>query len=371
VAKMGPVPSGCRPKWPQTALLVTHLDLPNYAPRALLGAIWAGNAATWQVFTGPSQMRRRVRGWFRQHSYSLFSSLGVLFKHKIGTLMTVLVLGIAMFLPLGLYITLSNLDGMNLRQDEWSAVTVFFKAGTAEDEVRRVAEELKGRLSPEAVVIISPAQGMADFREASGFGESLDMLEANPLPWVMQVSPQPGSTEEVEKRVDELTDFLHLVDSVEVTQFDYKWLQRLGRMMDLGKAAVTALILLFGLAVVVVVANTIRLDVASHAEEIEILALVGAGNGFVRQPFLYTGLWYGLMGGLLAVVLLGLTLLYLDRPLGLLLETYGTVFDLRGLDGHNTLWVMLGGGLLGWLGALISVQRYLRLLRVGGRLGHH
>ena len=283
--------------------------------------------------------------------------------------MTVLVLGIAMFLPLGLYITLANLEGMNLRQDEWSAVTVFFKSGTTQSEVKRVSDELEKRLRPEAVVIISPEEGMAEFREASGFGESLDMLEENPLPWVMQISPQPGSTEQVEERVAALTSFLQSVNSVEVTQFDYKWLQRLGRMMELGQAAVFVLIFLFGLAVVVVVANTIRLDVASHAEEIEILALVGAGNAFVRQPFLYTGLWYGLMGSLLAVILLGLTMLYLGRPLGLLLETYGTVFSLRGLGGSNTLWVLLGGGFLGWLGAWISVQRYLRRLRLGGRLG--
>jgi cell division transport system permease protein len=318
-----------------------------------------------------SQVRRRIRAWFRQHSYSLFSSLGVLFKHKVGTMMTVLVLGIAMFLPLGLYITLSNLDSMNLRQDEWSAVTVFFKPGSTEVEVKQVADEIDKRFHPEAVLMISPAQGMVDFRDASGFGESLEMLEENPLPWVLQVSPQPGSTEQVEELVEELTAFLGSVDSVELTQFDYKWLQRLGRMMELGRAAVTTLVLLFGLAVVVVVANTIRLDVASHAEEIEILALVGAGNGFVRQPFLYTGLWYGLMGGLIAVLLLGLTMLYLGRPLGLLLETYGTVFSLRGLDGYNTLWVLSGAGFLGWLGAWISVQRYLRLLRVGGRLGRH
>jgi len=315
------------------------------------------------------QMRRRNRAWLRRHSYSFFSSLGVLFRHRVGTLMTVLVLGIAMFLPLGLYITLTNLEGMNLRQDEWSAVTVFFKSGTTQAEAGQVADELKKRFQPEAVVMISPQEGMVDFREASGFGESLDMLEENPLPWVMQVSPQPGSTEEVEERVAELTAFLQSLDSVEVTQFDYKWLQRLGRMMELGTAAVTVLIFLFGLAVVVVVANTIRLDVASHAEQIEILALVGAGNAFVRQPFLYTGLWYGLMGSLLAVILLGLTMLYLGRPLGLLLETYGTVFSLRGLGAYNTMWVLLGGGFLGWLGAWISVQRYLRRLKVGGQLG--
>jgi cell division transport system permease protein len=318
-----------------------------------------------------SRIRRKIRAWLRRHSYSFFSSLGVLLKHKVGTLMTVLVLGIAMTLPLGLYITLTNLDGMNLRQDEWSAVTVFFKQGTKQGEVRRVANEIEKQHQPEAVVVISPAEGMVDFRKASGFGESLDMLEENPLPWVLQISPQQGSTDEVEERVAQLTAFLQSIDSVEVTQFDYKWLQRLGRMMDLGEAGVIVLVLLFGLAVVVVVANTIRLDVASHAEQIEILALVGAGNAFVRQPFLYTGLWYGLMGALLAVLLLGLIMLYLGRPLGLLLETYGTVATLQGLGSYKTLWVLACGGLLGWLGALIAVQRHLRLLQIGGRLGRH
>jgi len=321
------------------------------------------------VETWARQIRRKNRAWLRRHSYSFFSSLGVLVHHKIGTLMTVLVLGIAMFLPLGLYITLANLEGMNLRQDEWSAITVFFKPGTTGQEVSRVADELDLRLNPASVVVISPDEGMRDFRDASGFGKSLDMLEENPLPWVLQVSPKRGPTEQVEARIGELTGFLQSFDSIEVTQFDYKWLQRLGRMVELGKAAVTVLTLLFGLAVVVVVANTIRLDVASHSEEIEILALVGAGNAFVRQPFLYTGLWYGLMGSLLAVLLLGLTMLYLGRPLGLLLETYGTVSHLRGLGGYDSLWVLLSGGFLGWLGAWISVQRYLRLLKVGGRLG--
>lgn len=318
---------------------------------------------------GTNPLRRRARAWLRRHSYSFFSSLGVLLNHKIGTLMTVLVLGIAMFLPLGLYVTLGNLQGLNLRQDEWSAVTAYFKSGTKGEEVERVAKELEERLEPASVVIISPSEGMADFRAASGFGNSLDMLEENPLPWVLQVSPGQGSTEEVERRIRDLTGFLQSVGSIEVTEFDYKWLQRLGRMMELGQAAVTVLTLLFGLAVIVVVANTIRLDVASRSEEIEILALVGAGNAFVRQPFLYTGLWYGLMGALLAVVLLALTMLYLSRPLGLLLETYGTMYSLRGLDVGNTLWVLSSGGFLGWLGAWIAVQRYLRLLRVGGRLG--
>lgn len=317
------------------------------------------------------QIQRRNRAWLRRHSYSFFSSLGVLLQHKIGTLMTVLVLGIAMFLPLGLYATLANLDGMNLHQNEWNAVTVFFKPGTQQAEVQRVAAAVEQKMQPESIISISPEQGLIDFREASGFGGSLDMLDENPLPWVMQINPAPGSTSEVASSVAELTDYLQAIDSVELTQFDYKWLQRLGHIIDLGKTAVGFLILLFGIAVVVVVANTIRLDVASHADQIEILALVGAGNAFIRQPFLYSGLWYGLMGGVLAVVLLYTGIILMSGPLGLLLETYGTLFVLRGPGILDNLSIILTGGLLGWMGAWISVQRYLRLLKVGGRLGRH
>lgn len=317
------------------------------------------------------QFRRRNRAWLRRHSYSFFSSLGVLLQHKIGTLMTVLVLGIAMFLPLGLYAALSNLDGMNLHQDEWNAVTVFFKPGTRQAEVQRVAEAVEEKMQPESIVTVSPEQGLSDFREASGFGPSLDMLDENPLPWVMQISPSAGSTSDVERSVTDLSDYLNAIDSVELTQFDYKWLQRLGHMIDLGQTIVGFLMLLFGVAVVVVVANTIRLDVASHSDQIEILALVGAGNAFIRQPFLYSGLWYGLMGGVLAVILLYAGMMLLSGPLGLLLETYGTTFEVNGPGFSRNMYIILTGGLLGWMGAWISVQRYLRLLKVGGRLGRH
>lgn len=285
--------------------------------------------------------------------------------------MTVLVLGIAMFLPLGLYVTLTNLESINLRQDEWNVVTVYFQTGTEQADVEQLTKTINEQFQPQSVVLISPEQGMTEFRQASGFAESLEILEENPLPWVMQVGPQNGLTGQPEGRVNELTAFLQTIDSIELVQFDHKWLQRLGRMMELGSAAVNMLILLFGLAVMVVVANTIRLDVASRVEEIEILALVGASNAFVRQPFLYTGFWYGLGGAILAVLLLGLSMLYLDQPLALLLETYGTEFNLRGLGAGNTSWVLASGGMLGWLGALISVQRYLRALKVGGRLGRH
>ncbi len=135
--------------------------------------------------------------------------------------------------------------------------------------------------------------------------------------------------------------------AVESVQADFKWLQRLAGLLALGDAFVTVLTVLFSLAVVVVVANTIRLDVANRAHEIEVLHLVGASDGFVRQPFLYLGFWYGLLGALLALLLLSLCMVYLAQPLEALLDAYGNAFDVRGLGARGGLLVLLAGGALG------------------------
>ena len=140
-------------------------------------------------------------------------------------------------------------------------------------------------------------------------------------------------------------------------------------MLELGNALISVLTIMFSLAVVVVVANTIRMDVANRAEEIQVLSLVGAGNGFIRQPFLYSGLWYGLLGALLALLLFNLCLYYLRQPLELLLDAYGNVFVVQNLGGKGVILMLFAGGLLGFCGAWVSVQRYLREIREGGTLG--
>jgi cell division transport system permease protein len=319
------------------------------------------------------RFRRRIRAWGRRHSYSLFSSLGTRLYHRLGTMMTVAVLGIAILLPLGLFVTLQNLDRFDLPQEEWNAITVFFPADTSVTEIQGLAAELESRPDVASVVLVSPEQGMAEFKTTSGFGRSLEVLEQNPLPWVMVVRPATpegkSDTAGLELGVRELTSYLESRPQVESVQFDYKWLQRLARLLALGRAVVLVLSLLFGLAVVVLVANTIRLDVAARAEEIEVLAMVGASNAFIRQPFLYAGFWYGLMGGALALGMLHGALLYLGQPLQRLLDTYGQAFELYRLGWLQGIWLLLAGGLLGWLGAWLSVQRYLRLLAVGGMLG--
>ena len=313
-------------------------------------------------------LRRRLRAWSRRQLYSFFSSLGTLLGHRLATTMTVLVLGIAMALPLGLYLAVSNLNGLDLQQDEWGAITVFLHMDISENEAAGLARMIDDRPDASAETV-SPRQGMDEFRQASGFGPVLDLFDENPLPWVLLVTPQPQDTEELGMVVATLDAWLQTQDAVDIVQVDHKWLQRLAGLLELGEALVTVLSVMFSLAVFVVIANTIRLDVANRSEEIQVLSLVGAGDSFIRQPFLYSGFWYGLLGALFALVLLSISALYLQQPLDDLLDAYGSSPDFKGLGSAHAALVLLGGGVLGLLGAWVSVQRYLRQMRVSGMLG--
>jgi cell division transport system permease protein len=274
-----------------------------------------------------------------------------------------MVLGIAMALPLGLYVAVQNLDTLDLQEDRWGTITVFLSQGTGDAEAAELANLIEKNLDA-TVDPVSPALGMEEFREASGFGEALDLFEDNPLPWVLHITPRVGEGEELESAVGEAAAWLEAQPRVDLVQVDHKWLERLAGLLELGKALVTVLATVLSLAVVVVVANTIRLDVANRADEIQVLNMVGAPNGFIRQPFLYSGFWYGLMGALLALVFLQMALFYLQAPMERLLDAYGNVVELRGTGVRGTVTVLLGGAFLGLAGSWLAVRRHLKQFRL-------
>jgi len=304
-------------------------------------------------------IRRRLRSWGRRQLYSFFSSLGNLFAHRLGTLMTILVLGLAMVLPLALHVVVKNLEALDLKRENWGSITVFLDLEAGETEALALAAEAD-RLHGAQVYPVSPDAGMLEFGEASGLGQALDLFDENPLPWVLHVTPQVGDDGDLGAAVAALAAWLEAQRAVELVQVDHRWLQRLESIMALGRALARALGLLLSLAVVVVVANTIRLDVSSQSAQIQVLNMVGAPNGFIRQPFLYSGLWYGLAGAVLALALLKGTLLYLGAPVERLLDAYGNRFSLLGLDGVETAGVLATGSLLGLLGSWLAVRHHLK-----------
>jgi cell division transport system permease protein len=299
--------------------------------------------------------RMRLGAWRDHHLYGFFSSLGRLAARPWATALTVLMLGFALALPLLFYIAFDNARALSGGLREAREVTVFLKPSIESTAANTFAAELRKREDVEAVALKTPEEGMAEFRQLSGFGEALDILKDNPLPNVLIVTPRLPADADDPPLVTELRNDTR----VDLVQYDATWRRRLSDILNFGERAVAVIAALLALATLLVIGNTVRTDVQARAEEIAVMQLIGAGRGFVRRPFLYAGLWYGLLGGLLALVVVIGAEWAIAGPLERLLASYDHALALRGLGVASALVVIGASALLGWTGAYLATARHM------------
>jgi len=302
-----------------------------------------------------TQGRSGVGIWLDQHLYSFVSSLGRAARRPWATLLTIGVMAIALALPLGLWLALQNVGHFAGDVQQSREIDLFLKPDTPVARAQALALELRGRDDVAAVELRTPEQGMAEFRERSGLGASLDTLEGNPLPSLLIVVPEGDDAR--------LVAFLEALPETDLLQHDAAWRDRLAGWMGFGRRLAWVLAALFGLGALLVVGNTVRLDIQSRREEIGVLQLLGASDGFIRRPFIYLGAWYGLAAGALALGLLTLAALALRDPLATLARSYGSAFALSGLDAVGAVAVVVAATAIGWLGAWLVTGHFLRQTR--------
>lgn len=300
---------------------------------------------------------RRVAGWREHHGWSAASSLKRLARRPLGSLLTIAVMGLALALPLAFYLLLGNLQqlGRALGQDQ--TINVFLQNDQVAQQAQLLAKQLRERSNVAAVSVKTPQQGLDELAKLQGFSGALDALDANPLPYVLVVAPQPDLDAAAVVR---LTGELRELRSVALVQDSGDWRQRLDALLGVGNRIVLVLTALLALAALLVVGNTVRMDIASRSEEISVLVLVGASGAFVRRPYLYAGIWYGLFSGALAVLLaLGIEF-SLAAPITRLNAAYAGRLHLGGLAPWLLAAVPLGAAILGWLGARLVSAWQLR-----------
>ncbi len=301
----------------------------------------------------------RLQNHAALHFHVMTTSLGQLGRGKAGNLMTAIVLGIALCLPAMLHVLVERMAGLSDQWRQSGQMSVFLQMGVKDAAAEKLASEL--RTWPELAVItyIPAQQALLDFKQQSGMGELLAMLDDNPLPGVLVVQPQPDLTP---AQLQPLASRMQSQSIVELVQLDMEWAQRLHAMLLLVERGVLVLGSLLVLAVLFVVGNTIRLAIESRRDEIEVVKLIGGSDAFVRRPFLYYGMWFGLFGGLLAWLMVNILLLLLKQPVAELAGLYGSDFQLGLVDLRTTLLLLLCGPLLGWLGAWLAAYHHLRAI---------
>ena len=298
----------------------------------------------------------RYRAWVRHHRLSAADSLFRVLDQPFASLLTWLVIGIALALPLGLNLVLESARSLSANLDSPAQLSLFLQDEVEPERGRGLAEEISDLAEVGATLFLSRENALEEFRSLSGFGEILDSLEQNPLPNVILVDPVAGldadSALALQTRLQQRPEVAQAV-------LDLQWLQRLNNLMDLGRRAVYAVGAMLVLGVVLVLGNTIRLAIENRREEIVVVKLVGGSDAFVRRPFLYTGLWYGVGGGACAALLVTAALWFLQGPVRALAELYHSNFTLTGPGLMGVLNVVLLGGLLGLVGAWLAVSRHL------------
>jgi len=298
--------------------------------------------------------RPGVRAWREQHLYSFFSSLGRLAARPWAALLTLLVMALALALPLLLYLVLVNAQQLHGDMRDAGAISVFLKPHLERAAVDGVAKRLRAHDSVASVVVKTPEQGLLEFRNQSGFADALNVLRDNPLPAVLIVTPRADVT-----HVAALVAQFGCEPEVDLVQYDAAWRQRLDAILGAATRAAQVLAALLALAVLLVVGNTIRLDILGRADEIEVMQLLGASSGFVRRPFLYSGLWYGTFSAALALLVIAVVEVTLSAPLQQLATSYDHRFSVRGLDLLPALATLGVGAVLGWSGAWLATWRHL------------
>lgn len=303
-----------------------------------------------------SSLRDRFDAWRLHHRDSARDALRRMLASPVGSLMTVMVIAIALALPAGVAVLLDNAQALTRGWDGNAHLSVFLEQEVSTERQRALAEEWTAREDVSRTTLITREEALAEFRELSGFGEVLDALPDNPLPPLIMVFPVDTGPAALER----LRVSLQAFPEVELAQLDIEWVQRLHAMIELGERVVGALTLALALAVVLVMVNTIRLGIESRRDEIVVVKVVGGTDGFVRRPFLYTGFWHGLAGGVVAVILVQATLWWLGNPLERLMDLYDSDYSLTGMGLVSSVTLPLYAGGLGLVGAWLAVARHLR-----------
>jgi cell division transport system permease protein len=298
-----------------------------------------------------------MTGWLTRHLQALLFAAGRLARAPLATGFTVLVIAIALTLPTAFGLLITSVRAATGDFASAVDVTVYFRPGTSLEKAQQLGESARARAGVARVTLVSSDEALKSFREQSGFGAALDVLEDNPLPHALDIRPSAEATDTAS--LDALRRYLTAWPEVELVQVDSEWVLRLNAILDLLRRIVTGTAILLGIGVLAVIGNTIRLEIHNRRAEIEVTKLVGGSNAFVRRPFLYTGLFYGLFGAALAALLVWVGLLLLGEPVGRLAKSYGSDFRLLS-PGWREVGVLLGTGvILGMAGAYMAAARHL------------
>ncbi len=303
----------------------------------------------------------KLHAYLFSHLHAFFSSLGRLVASPVSSIMTVIVLAVAIALAASFYMVVANAKQLTGSIEASNQLSVFLKASVNEQQGREFFRELQQHSNIQSLSYISKQQALQEFKAQSGFGAVLEILSDNPLPIVIQALPKDSLKDNFE--IKALATEIGNHPQVDVVQLDMDWLRRLQAIMQMLGRGVMLINALLAIAVIFITGNTIRLELQNRKDEVLIAKLVGATHAFVQRPFIYTGFWIGLAAGLCAWLILLVLLWTMQGPVEQLSLLYYSQFDLLFPNLLETLTIIFSSSLLGVLGAWSVLLHQLNLIK--------
>ena len=296
-----------------------------------------------------------MKNWFTQHRLVLRSALRRIFNPPVVGLLTIVVIGIALSLPVGMYVLLQNAQSLLQQFSSTPQLSVFLTLDINHDEIDKLRKQFTHHPSITSVEFVSRETALQQLKQNSELDDVISGLDKNPLPDAFLIQPKSNDPTMLNALRVELANLPH----VAVAQLDSAWAYKLAALLKFANLAVLILASLLSLALIAITFNTIRLQILTQRDEIEVSKLIGASNRFIRRPFLYFGAVQGLLGGGAAYLIISTSLLLLNYPLATLSQLYASSFTLHGLSLGDSLSLLLFSLYLGWLGAWLSVSKHL------------
>ncbi|MNJ98673.1 Cell division protein FtsX [compost metagenome] len=307
-----------------------------------------------------------MNSWLRHHGFALGDAFRHLFKTPGNFLLNVLVVSIALALPFAGMTLLENVRPVSEQLAVEPEISIFMAMDTSRErataiapEIRRIAQEAK---HPVKLEFIPREKALSTLKNKTGLDDAISTLGANPLPDAYVVKMSGFQNDGDAKKIKAIVEKLQAINGVEYVQMDSAWVERLAALLQVMRLILIFLATTLGVVVVAVVFNTIRLQVMTQREEIEVSRLVGATDSFICRPFYYTGALLGLIAGGVALVAVAVALNPLNAAIADFARLYASEFRLAPLDLVPTLVLLAASAFLGLLGALLSVQRHLARL---------
>lgn len=304
-----------------------------------------------------SLIQKFIAFWV-QNIRQIITSIGEIWRTPVASAMTIAVMGLSLTLPATLHIIVKNVQSINLEWDSAAEISLFLNDGLSQQQVAGAMRRIQAYDEVEKLVYISKEDAVEEFKKESGFGQALDYLEQNPLPASFIVTPVKNHRQADAAKL--LLIKLEKEREIEFGKLDIDWLTRLNAIVTMLEEAVITVAVLLMVSVVLIIGNTIRLSIISRREEIEVMKLVGATEAFIQRPFVYTGIWYGIMGGIVAFIVVSFVIWWMQSALVDISGLYMADFKIEGLTLSEFGGLMLLASTLGFSGAFWSVHRHIR-----------